>query len=64
MDNTDDEDRALTRGVLDGNHEWLEDGVLDQSEGTGPWIADWQFGPSTETNLLRPFLPSTRRVGT
>uniref|UniRef100_UPI0024576FF3 acyl-CoA dehydrogenase family protein n=1 Tax=Nocardia cyriacigeorgica TaxID=135487 RepID=UPI0024576FF3 len=61
-DNTDDEDRALTRGVLDGNHEWLEDGVLDQSEGTGPWIADWQFGPSTETNLLRPFL-ATRPPG-
>ncbi|MCP2276648.1 hypothetical protein SAMN04244553_4346 [Nocardia amikacinitolerans] len=59
-ENTDDEDRTLTRGVLDGRYTWLEDGVIDPSEGTGPWIAEWQIGPSTETNLLRPFLPSTK----
>ncbi|MCM6777570.1 acyl-CoA dehydrogenase family protein [Nocardia sp. CDC159] len=59
-DNTDDADTALTRDVLNGNFRWLESGVLDPSEGTGPWIAEWQFGPSTEANLLTPFLPSTR----
>jgi hypothetical protein len=59
-DNTDDADIRLTRGVLDGRYSWLESGVLDPSEGTGPWIAEWQTGPSTEDNLLAPFLPSTR----
>src|SRR5690606_3205167 len=57
--NTDDEDVRTARNVFDGRYRWLEEGVLDQSEGTGPWIADWQPGPSTEENLLRPWL----RVG-
>ncbi|MFI1459093.1 acyl-CoA dehydrogenase family protein [Nocardia carnea] len=55
-DNTDDEDVRAARNVFDGRYRWLEEGVLDQSEGTGPWIADWQPGPSTEENLLRPWL--------
>ena len=38
--NTDDGDHVLSRKVLAGDYEWLEAGVLDQSEGTGPWIAD------------------------
>lgn len=59
-DNTDDDDRTLTRNVLDGRYQWLEEGIFDPSEGTGPWIAEWQLGPSSEPNLLRPFLPSTR----
>ncbi len=59
-DNTDDVDTDLAKGVLDGRYAWLEQGVLDQSEGTGPWIAEWQPGASTETNVLRPYLPSTR----
>lgn len=58
-DNTDDDDVRAARNVFDGRYRWLEEGVLDQSEGTGPWIADWQPGPSTEENLLRPWL----RVG-
>ena len=55
--NTDSSDVALTRDVLEGNYTWLEDGILDQSEGTGPWIAHWEPSASTETNLARRFLP-------
>ncbi|WP_327142864.1 acyl-CoA dehydrogenase family protein [Nocardia sp. NBC_01327] len=59
-DNTDDADTDVSRGILDGRYRWLEGGALDPSEGTGPWISEWQFGPSTEQNLLRTFLPSTK----
>ncbi|WP_280458901.1 acyl-CoA dehydrogenase family protein [Nocardia carnea] len=55
-DNTDDEDVRTARNVFDGRYRWLEEGVLDPSEGTGPWIAEWEPGPSTEENLLRPWL--------
>jgi alkylation response protein AidB-like acyl-CoA dehydrogenase len=37
--NTDVADERLAKGVLAGRYTWLETGVLDQSEGTGPWIA-------------------------
>lgn len=55
-DNTDGSDVQLTRNLLQGRYGWLEDGVIDQSEGTGPWIAHWEEGASTETNLARRFL--------
>ena len=55
-DNTDSTDAALARSVLKGRYTWLEDGIVDQSEGTGPWIADWEPGASTESNLARRFL--------
>ncbi|MFC9515319.1 acyl-CoA dehydrogenase family protein [Nocardiaceae bacterium NPDC056970] len=54
-ENTDDTDHRITRGVLGGEYTWLEAGVLDQSEGTGPWIASWAPGPSTEENVARRF---------
>jgi alkylation response protein AidB-like acyl-CoA dehydrogenase len=53
--NTDDVDRALTRRVLAGDHEWLEAGILDQSEGTGPWIADASPRASVKENLHRKY---------
>lgn len=53
--NTDDADRALTRKVLAGDYAWLEAGVLDQSEGTGPWIADAAPGPSAKEDLHRRY---------
>jgi alkylation response protein AidB-like acyl-CoA dehydrogenase len=53
--NTDSSDVQLTRDVLDGRYIWLEDGIVDQSEGTGPWIARWESGESTEANLARRF---------
>jgi hypothetical protein len=51
--NTDSGDVRLTRDVLDGHYRWLEDGIIDQSDGTGPWIAHWEAGESTEANLAR-----------
>jgi len=53
--NTDDADRQLTRKVLAGDYTWLEAGVLDQSEGTGPWIADASPGPSQKEDLHRKY---------
>ena len=54
--NTDSSDVQLTHDVLQGRYSWLEDGIVDQSEGTGPWIANWEAGASTEINLARRFL--------
>ena len=59
-DNTDDGDTALAKKVLDGRYTWVEAGVLDQSEGTGPWIAPWTEGPSPRESVARRYLPSTR----
>ena len=53
--NTDDGDRDLSRKVLAGNYEWLEAGVLDQSEGTGPWIADASPRATEKENLHRTY---------
>ncbi len=58
--NTDDGDTRLARRVLDGRFSWLESGVLDPSEGTGPWIAPWGPGPAQAESVARRFLPSTR----
>jgi alkylation response protein AidB-like acyl-CoA dehydrogenase len=56
-DNTDGEDQALTSGILAGRYTWLEEGVLDPSEGTGPWITDWRAGASTEKSVARRVNP-------
>jgi alkylation response protein AidB-like acyl-CoA dehydrogenase len=53
--NTDDVDRSLSAKVLSKDYEWLEAGVLDQSEGTGPWIADASPRPTIKKNLHRPY---------
>ena len=53
--NTDDTDRQLARRALDGGYTWLEDGVLDPSEGTGPWIASWNAGPSKVETVRRHY---------
>ncbi|WP_238781340.1 acyl-CoA dehydrogenase family protein [Prescottella equi] len=58
-ENTDDTDHRISRGVLSGEYTWLEDGVFDPSEGTGPWIASWAPGPSTEENVARRFSTTT-----
>ncbi|MDV6012275.1 acyl-CoA dehydrogenase family protein [Haloechinothrix sp. LS1_15] len=59
-DNTDDIDRRVAKNVLAGEYAWLESGVLDISEGTGPWIVGWEPGQSTRDNLARRFVPPTR----
>jgi alkylation response protein AidB-like acyl-CoA dehydrogenase len=53
--NTDDLDRDLSRRVLAGDVTWLEDGVIDQSEGTGPWISTWAPGPSEHDSVWRRY---------
>jgi alkylation response protein AidB-like acyl-CoA dehydrogenase len=61
--NTDDADYQLAVDTLDGRFTWLEAGIIDPSEGTGPWIATWEPGPSTQENVGRRYLPSTREEG-
>ncbi|MBB1253864.1 acyl-CoA dehydrogenase family protein [Streptomyces sp. OF3] len=51
--NTDELDRKVARGVLDGAYAWLEEGVIDAST-PGPWIADTPPGPSQAKNVHRP----------
>ncbi|MGW5237866.1 acyl-CoA dehydrogenase family protein [Monashia sp. NPDC004114] len=53
--NTDDNDGRIAARVLDGDFTWLEHGVLDQSEGTGPWIAAWTPGPSDHETVRRHY---------
>jgi alkylation response protein AidB-like acyl-CoA dehydrogenase len=53
--NTDAVDRRVAAKVLDGEYAWLEDGVVDMSEGTGPWIASWAPGASDKPNLARRY---------
>jgi Acyl-CoA dehydrogenase, C-terminal domain len=54
-DNTDAVDRTLATGVLAGDYTWLETGVVDGSEGTGPWIAAWKPGESEHENVHRKY---------
>ncbi|MFE0380775.1 acyl-CoA dehydrogenase family protein [Streptomyces inhibens] len=51
--NTDELDRKVVSGVLDGDYTWLEEGVIDPS-GEGPWIADATPGQSLKDTVRRP----------
>jgi len=53
--NTDAADRRIATRVLDGDFGWLESGVLDPSEGTGPWISRWSPGESQAPNVARRY---------
>ncbi|WP_051470665.1 acyl-CoA dehydrogenase family protein [Arthrobacter sp. 35/47] len=53
--NTDSADYKLARSVLDGRHSWLEEGILDQSEGSGPWIAEADGTPLNAPDLHRRY---------
>ncbi len=50
--NTDTNDRAVARKVLNDRYTWLEEGILDPSI-EGPWIAEPPPGPSQRANLRR-----------
>lgn len=43
----------LAQQLLDGEFTWLEAGVRDVSEGTGPWIAPWSDAPRED--VRRPY---------
>ena len=53
--NTDSVDRRVSGKVLSGEFTWLETGVVDVSEGTGPWISSWEPGESTKENVHRTY---------
>jgi alkylation response protein AidB-like acyl-CoA dehydrogenase len=53
--NTDAGDGRLARRVLAGDLTWLEAGVVDGSEGTGPWVAAWEPGESRRENVHRRY---------
>ena len=38
--NTDASDERLAKHLLAGDYAWLEEGILDPSEGTGPWLTE------------------------
>ncbi|WP_070010677.1 acyl-CoA dehydrogenase family protein [Streptomyces abyssalis] len=50
--NTDDLDRKVVSGILDGAYTWLEEGIIDPSS-AGPWISDAVPGPSAKKNVHR-----------
>lgn len=56
--NTDAADERLAALVLDGAYAWLEDGIIDQSEGTGPWITEEVPGDAA-ADVHRSVIPPT-----
>jgi hypothetical protein len=54
-DNTDDVDNKLAARVLAGDVSWLEAGVIDASEGTGPWIADTAYTGDDKESVHRRY---------
>lgn len=54
-DNSDAVDRDLAGALVAGDVDWLSEGVVDGSEGTGPWIATWEPGPSTRDSVRRRY---------
>ncbi len=54
--NTDDVDVRLARSVLAGEHTWLEAGVIDPSEGTGPWISEPDGAEADRPSVARRIL--------
>ncbi|KRE30521.1 acyl-CoA dehydrogenase family protein [Agromyces sp. Soil535] len=59
--NTDAADERLAARVLDDRYTWLEQGIIDASEGTGPWVAEEVAADAAE-NVARRFLPPTEET--
>jgi alkylation response protein AidB-like acyl-CoA dehydrogenase len=56
--NTDATDERLAERVLDGRYTWLEEGIIDASEGTGPWITE-EIPADAAENVARRVIPRT-----
>ncbi|MEV6967193.1 acyl-CoA dehydrogenase family protein [Hamadaea sp. NPDC051192] len=50
--NTDAADVRGSTRIVDGRYAFLEDGILPPPE-TGDWVATWEPGPSSETDVRR-----------
>lgn len=57
--NTDAADERLAERVLDGRYTWLEEGIIDVSEGTGPWITEQIPADAAENVARRVIRPTT-----
>ncbi|MEV0272171.1 acyl-CoA dehydrogenase family protein [Hamadaea sp. NPDC050747] len=57
--NTDADDVRGSSRIVDGRYAFLEDGILPPPE-SGEWVATWEPGPSTETDVRRR-LPHVQR---
>jgi alkylation response protein AidB-like acyl-CoA dehydrogenase len=51
--NTDSRDMKASAGLLEGKYHWLDEGIVDLTEGTGPWISDEEFGPTQVEDVRR-----------
>ena len=51
-DNTDSDDAAAARRVLDGRYAFVEDGILRDDDDL-PWVASWASGPTRTENVRR-----------
>ena len=51
-DNTDSDDAAAARKVLDGRYAFVEDGILRDDDDL-PWVASWASGPTRTENVRR-----------
>lgn len=56
--NTDAADERLAARVLDGRYTWLEEGIIDPSEGTGPWITEEVPADAAENVARRVIRPT------